>query len=180
MALGFFIFNNHKNISNKPTCQNKEFKIPITLQSGERGVIKFTDDHCNKSLNQKEETLSFKVLKDNGLEDNLYGSRLYFWLRDTNLSLDQQIIKVANKNGFCQVEKNKYPQANNLTTFSLSLMSQVKTKKMANDYCLVLGPKNNFSSESFLEINNLLVLQRQDGLDGIMPINLNSLSFIKN
>jgi len=183
ISLAFFIFKKPENNPVKNNCQNKDYKISLTLQSGERGVIKLTDNYCDLPINQKNDLL-FKVLSDNAVEDSLYNSRLYFWLRNPKLTIEEQVTYIIDKqfpkNNFCQVKRNKYAQFDNLPTFELVIDPQAKLENLDSNNCLLFKPINSFSEEFFLETNNLLVLERQDGLNGIMPYNLASISFIKN
>jgi len=176
--IGLIIFKTNSNqLKPQPLCQNKEHQVSLTLQSGEKGKLFLTDNHCELRPNQPANELSFKVLPDGALEDSIYQSKLYFWSRDNKLSSIEQIKNLVNqlaKDKLCQVEKNNYPQRDGLLTYGVRLANESKSD------CLLFGQETEFASEVFIETDKLLILQRQVGLDGIEPFNLASIKFIQD
>lgn len=175
---GLIIFKTNSNqLKPQPLCLNKEHQVSLSLQSGEKGVLYLTDNHCELRPNQPANELSFKVLPDGALEDSIYQSKLYFWSRDNKLSAIEQIKNLVNqlvKDKSCQVEKNNYPQRDGLVTYSVNSTTEAKTA------CTLFAAESIFTTEVFIETDKLLILQRQVGLDGIEPFNLASIKFIQD
>lgn len=176
-------FNSNKRPI-KTVCSDKDYKIPLTLQSGEVGDIYLTENHCELSPDKSANNLSFKVLADGGIEDSLYQSKLYIWQRNAALTLTAQIEDIAynkfSKNKLCQLERNLYPQHDGLITYALAAKTKAGDEASSKIDCLLFSKAADFSAEIFMETNDLLILQRQDGLDGIEPFNLSSLRFVKS
>ncbi|MCX6793071.1 MAG: hypothetical protein NTY12_03515 [Candidatus Falkowbacteria bacterium] len=176
-----FIFLFIQSKSAKPIekleCKNKDYEISLTLKSGEKGKVYLLDNRCEPNSVVKDNNLSFKVLADGALEDSIYQSKLYFWTRDNNLTVEAQIKSIAdklNKNKLCAVERNQYTQHDGLETYSLMINHK------ANNDCMLFGNLSDFSSEIYMTNNGLLIAQRQDGMDGIEPFNLSSLRFVRD
>lgn len=168
---GFVVIKNSPPNSPQTFCQNKEFNIPVTLQSGEKGTIYLSDNHCElKPINGAPE-LSFQVLADGAIQNNTDLGRLYIWLRNSQLSIEQQIQSIISDqfNKTCQVEKGQYKQFDDLAVYSA-----------LGDNCELFGPLNEYSSEFFLATNNVIIAERHDGFDGLAPFNLASIKFIKD
>jgi len=163
LAAVFLIKSNEKKVI---VCQNKEYKIPVTLQSGEQGRVYITDNRCELP-NIHQQKLSFAVLPDGAIQDNLYESKLYIWTRNSQSIQGQlqSILKKQFKKDSCQIEKDKFTQYDGLETYHIK--------------CSLFGSATDYSSESFMEANGLLIAQRQDGMDGISPYNLASIKFVK-
>jgi len=165
----------NNEVVNRPGCDNRKYNISLTLQSGEKGIINVTDNQCDSSLARQTNNLSFKLLADGAIEDSIYKSKLYIWSRDNNVSIEKQIKTIAdkfNKNKSCKVKKSAYPQHDGLTTYSLELSGK------ADKDCMLFGPLSDLTSEVFMTTNDLLIVQRQEGIDGIEPFNLGSIKFV--
>jgi len=177
LIIGLVFFRLNSNQSKPQTlCENKEYQVSLTLQTGEKGKLYLTDNHCELRPNQLSDELSFTVLPDGALEDSIYQSKLYFWSRDSKLSSIEQIKNLVNqlaKDKSCQVEKNSYPQRDGLVTYSVNSTTEPKTA------CALFAVESLFTSEVFIETDKLLILQRQVGLDGIEPFSLATIKFEK-
>lgn len=139
-------------------CRNSEYALAVVLRTGEKGTLQFRGNGCEIPTNKNA---SFSIAEDGAVENNLRDSRLYIWSRDKIMSLEQQLAGIAKD---CAIKKNSLPQYDGLTTYSAD--------------CLIFGPSNEYASETFLETNNVLIGIRQDGADGIEPIDFTSLQFI--
>lgn len=154
-----------------PVCKDRAYSIPLILQSGEKGTLYLTGNSCSAPLANSDQ-LVFSVFEDGAVRENIFDSRLYIWLRDANLSIEQQIESILSqryKKHNCAITKNVFTQHDNLSTY-----------RAANGECIVFGGASDFSSEIYMETNGLLIAQRQDGFDGIEPFNVASIRFVED
>lgn len=161
----------------RTVCENKNYEIPLSLKSGEKGILRFKGNDCELSSRPQGDDLSFRVLADGALEDSFYQSRFYIWSRDNNLTAEnniKQILSKYEKDRFCLVVKNDYLQRDGLLGYRLESIDK------PSDYCLLLGAGSDLVGETFLVLDQLIVMHRQDGLDGIAPFDLASIEFLGN
>ncbi len=156
-----------------PRCQEQDYAIVATLQSGESGTIRLASNHCETPLPSGSPILSFLIDADGALVNSISDTRLYLWKRNESMGIEQQIASIiANrtKKRDCRIEKNPYQQHDGLDTYGSIATSE-------RNECFVFGKGGEFFSELFMETNGLIILQRQEGIEGIEPYNLHSMRF---
>lgn len=165
-------------------CKNKEYEINITLQSGEEGVLHITDNRCELLPVKGEPELFFEISDDGALENNVYSSKFYIWTRDRNLSIEEQIQSVlidkSKGENSCLVEKYEYSQRNKSFIYGIYVNKDISLQNFPDDYCHIFGDMTDFSSEFFMETNNLLIAQREEWPEGIQPFDLASIRFVED
>ncbi len=171
----FYIFKSNKNIVANEKCVDKIFSINATLQSGERGTAYIMDNHCELPVHANQ-VLAFTILNDGAIQDNLSQTKLYLWLRQSDETTQQQIENIASKqfkkNNECVAKQTEYSSNENIMMYGL------ETQK-TNQPCVLFGPVNDYYSELFMSVNNVIIAQRNDGATGIEPYSEASIHFIQ-
>lgn len=155
------------SINRDTDCRNKQYRIAATLQSGEQGIVHITDNRCEFPSIHEKTDLSFSVVSDGAIQENIYESKMYIWPRDEQNpeAQIQSILKKRFPDQACTLERSSWPTSDNLPAYRSD--------------CLFFS-SSDISSETFIVVNNLIVLYRQDGIDGIPPFNVASVAFVKN
>jgi len=184
ISILLYIKNSDQNVisnENNNDCIINEYPISVTLQSGEKGIVFIKDHPCFFQSESYKNDLTFTVLEDGSIRDNTNLSRLFIWMRDNNLSAEEQMINLLtnkyNKNNFCLVKKSDYEGYSDFISYNIYL----NNIELPKDYCYVHGIANDgFAYEGFIVVNNLLIMERHEGVDGMGSYDQGSIRFIED
>lgn len=182
LFLGFLKWTNIKIIENLPkdySCKNAEFSVPVTLQSGEQGVLFITDNHCEISPVGGYPPLAFDITNDGAVKNNVSQSVLHIWKLNNQLPIETVIHNIITtkfkKDSHCQVKQNDTSQFDKLITYGV--YPDQKNSKLKLEDCLIFVSDDSLSSEYYFATNNLLIMSSQYGSWGIQPYDETSIRF---